>query len=167
MLFDVGRAKVSSQSLDWQDISRHHCIWKISFNIYRIYRRCSRYSPLVQQLVFDHLDSLVSAPSVHILLDHILNKAEHRYFFIQSRAVPLCYAISLRNGRAEQRNTTRYFRKTFTLDHNSGKTHSHLLLKHKTPSPLQLRHRPTLSFLMAILTMMPTLHTFLLLSWSI
>lgn len=119
--------------------------------MYRIYRRCSRYSPPVQQLVFDHLDSLVSAPLVHILLDHILKKVEHRYFFIQNTAVPLCYAISLRNGRAEQRNTTRYFRKTFTFHHNSGKTHSRLLVKHKAPSPLQLlqlRHRPTLSFLM-------------------
>lgn len=117
--------------------------------LYHIYRKCNRYSPPEQQLAFDHLDSLASAPLVHISLDHILKKVQQLYFFIQSIAFLLCYATSLRNGSAEQRNTTRYFRKTFTTYGKRGKTRSHLIIKHKTPSSLyllKLRHRPTLSF---------------------
>lgn len=117
--------------------------------LYHIYRKCSRSSRPEQQLVFDHLDSLVSAPLVHILLGHILKKVQQIYFFIQSIAFLLCYAITLRNGSAEQRNTTRHFGKTFTLYGKKAKTHSRLITKHKTPSwlyLLKLRHRQPWAF---------------------
>lgn len=44
--------------------------------LYHTYRKCSRYSPPEQQLVFDHADSLASAPTAHIFLDHILKQGQ-------------------------------------------------------------------------------------------